>query len=357
MRALAAFALCTTLAAGQHVMVYQEKGRFGGWPANHGIWSWDNEIVVGFSAAYFAVKPGDRHQYDNTRPEEPRLARSLDGGATWTIEAPPSLVPPEQGGAAVSDLKEPMDFTAPGFALTLRFTDIHKGGSYFWYSVNRGHNWRGPYRFPLLGQPGIAARTDYIVNGPRDALVFVTASKSNGKEGRVLCARTVDGGVTWKFVSFIGDEPAGFSIMPSSLRLSPSKLLTATRVKQDEKVNWIDLYQSLDNGAHWKLLVPKVADTGGGSGNPPHMLRLRDGQLCLTYGYRSAPFAIYARFSSDEGATWTAPRVIQQGAAAWDIGYVRSAERPDGKIVTIYYFNQQPHTERFIEATIWDPKH
>ena len=23
-----------------HVKVYYEAGRFGGWPANHGIWSW-----------------------------------------------------------------------------------------------------------------------------------------------------------------------------------------------------------------------------------------------------------------------------------------------------------------------------
>ena len=33
----------------KHVKVYYEPGRFGGWPANHGIWSWDSEILVGFS--------------------------------------------------------------------------------------------------------------------------------------------------------------------------------------------------------------------------------------------------------------------------------------------------------------------
>ena len=34
----------------EHVVVYQEEGRFGGWPANHGAWSWDDEIVVGFGS-------------------------------------------------------------------------------------------------------------------------------------------------------------------------------------------------------------------------------------------------------------------------------------------------------------------
>src|SRR5579872_965605 len=86
------------------VLVYKEAGRYGGWPANHGIWAWGNEILVGFSAAYYQKKSPDRHQYDSKRPEEPRLARSLDGGETWRIEAPPSLLPPEQGGKAVTTL-------------------------------------------------------------------------------------------------------------------------------------------------------------------------------------------------------------------------------------------------------------
>ena len=36
----------------KNVPVYDVDGRFGGWPANHGIWCWGNEIVVGFSAAW-----------------------------------------------------------------------------------------------------------------------------------------------------------------------------------------------------------------------------------------------------------------------------------------------------------------
>lgn len=113
----------------KNVLVYRESGRFGGWPANHGIWSRGNEIVVGFSAAYFKRMPLDRHQYDNSKPEEPRLARSLDGGEIWTIEAPKSLLPPEQGGNAATDLKEPMDFANPNFAMTIRFIDKDRGAS------------------------------------------------------------------------------------------------------------------------------------------------------------------------------------------------------------------------------------
>ena len=37
----------------ENVIVHYEKGRFGGWPANHGLWSWDNEIAVGFLLGHF----------------------------------------------------------------------------------------------------------------------------------------------------------------------------------------------------------------------------------------------------------------------------------------------------------------
>ena len=40
---------------------------------------------------------------------------------------------------------------------------------------DRGKNWQGPFRLPLFGQKGIAARTDYLVNGKHDCTLFLTA--------------------------------------------------------------------------------------------------------------------------------------------------------------------------------------
>lgn len=356
---LAVFSLGRVTPAGEKakvedsVIVYHEAGRFGGWPANHGIWSWGDEILVGFSAAYFMRKPPDRHQYDSDKHEEPRLARSLDGGRTWKIEAPKSLLPPEQGGLAVSDLREPMDFTDPNFVMTLRFTHVDAGPSYLYYSTDRGVNWRGPYNFPLFDRQGVAARTDYVINGKRDALVFLTAAKTNGREGRPFCVRTTDGGLTWRMVSWIGPEPAGFTIMPSTVRLSPKILLTAVRCKEEAR-DWIDLYRSDDDGATWKAISRPVPFTGGRSGNPPSMIRLKDGRLCLTYGYRGAPYGVRARLSGDEGRTWSDEIILRDDGASWDLGYPRTVQRPDGKIVTVYYFAERQDRERDIVATIWD---
>jgi hypothetical protein len=334
----------------ENISVWEEPGRFGGWPANHGIWSWGNEILVGFSAAHFKLGDLDKHLVDRDKPGVDGLSRSLDGGRTWKFETFASDI---KGGAA--DLGEPMDFTHPDFALKLKATNTDAGGALFYYSTDRGHHWRGPFKFPILGQKGIPARTDYIVNGKRDCLVFLTASKSNGKEGRPFCARTTDGGMSWKFVSYIGPEPAGFTIMPSTVRLGPAALLTTVRHKENETTNWIDTYRSDDDGANWQLLGKAATSTGLKSGNPPSLLRLRDGRLAVIYGYRAEPWGMRARLSSDQGRSWGEEFKIGPDASWWDLGYPRSVQRPDGKIVTVYYFMRKKDTERYIAATIWDP--
>ena len=342
----------------KNVVVYREAGRFAGWPANHGAWSWGNEIVVGFELGYLKPNKGNHHAIDYSKPAEHVLARSLDGGETWKLEKPEGLKPPPGakvahvptiGGKPVTDCPGGIDFTSPGFALTARMTSIHSGHSRFYYSLDRGKTWRGPYRLPNFGQPGIAARTDYLVNGKHDLMMFLTAAKSNGKEGRVICVRTRDGGKSWKLVSYVCPEPKGneFAIMPSSVRLGKQTILTAIRYRK-----FIDLYRSTDNGKTWNYLSRPAPATGG---NPPSLVLLHDGRLALTYGYRLKPYGIRARLSEDQGKTWGEEIVLRDDGGSWDLGYTRSVERPDGKIVTAYYFNTGANSERFIGATIWDP--
>jgi hypothetical protein len=341
-----AIALVAAAITSRHVTVFQQPGLYGGWPANYGIWSWGNEILVGFGVAPFKLNTPDRHQYDLTKAREPRQARSLDGGETWTIEAP------SFGGPHADELKEPMDFSDPNFALTLRAADPKT--SHFWYSTNRGRNWRGPFRFPMLGRQAVMARTDYIVNGPRDTFVFLTVAKTNGREGRVVCARTVDGGLSWQLVAEVGEETAGFRIMPSAVRLSASELLLATRSAEGPTATSVELFRSGDDGSSWAYLGKPAPSAGVFSGNAPSMIRLRDGRLVLTYGFRSPPYGVRVRVSRDEGRTWSEEIRLRDDSAAWDNGYPRTVQRPDGKIITIYYFAEQPHRERTIVATIWD---
>ena len=367
---LCGFAACAGAATVETSrIIYSEPGMFGGWPANHGMWSWDNEILVGFSIGYHKDLGKERHNIDRERPEHHVLARSLDGGETWTLEYPAKkgmLV--NQGGMrhGITDptlkeadpipITEPIDFENQNFCMTLRFQNIHGGRSRMYYSYDRGHNWLGPFAVPLFGQTGIMARTDYLVNGRHDCLVFLTASKQNGKEGHIICGQTTDGGRTWKYLSHVGPEPNGFSIMPSTVRLDSDQLLMTTRrraANDEPKHRWIDSWRSIDNGQSWQFAGNPVADVG--EGNPPSLIRLRDGRLCLTYGVRQPPYEIQAKLSRDEGRTWSAPIVLQSGGGGRDIGYPRSLERPDGIIVTVYYFEPGDSPYRRILATIWSP--
>ena len=77
----------------RNLVVFEQAGRFGGWPANHGIWSWGDEILVGFEVGYFRASERGHSIYYG-RPAEHVLARSTrwrrdleDREAGWTAAA------------------------------------------------------------------------------------------------------------------------------------------------------------------------------------------------------------------------------------------------------------------------------
>jgi len=354
-----------------HLKVYYEPGMYGGWPANNGIWIWGNEILVGFSKG-FHKNLGSNHNIDRDKPQLHLLARSKDGGNTWSIEdpAPNGLFPhghfiakprtdlPQQ---KVLQQKETINFKHPGFAFAA-YSNAHAGESRYWYSYDKGHSWKGPFALPNFGAPGTAARTDYIIDGENKCTLFITAAKSNGDEGRVIAVNTKDGGKTWTLLSRIGEEPEGYAIMPASVRISANELLVTTRERKGDH-SFIPCWKSMDNGKTWTQLKNASDDTGIGS--PPAMIRLSDGRICLVYGYRADAESIAsktktsdirARLSNDNGETWTEEYILRNDGSGQDIGYPRIVQRPDGKIVMIYYFmDNKTGPERYIGASIWSP--
>ncbi|MBC8216869.1 MAG: exo-alpha-sialidase [Planctomycetes bacterium] len=327
----------------RHLKVFYEEGRFAGWPANNGIWQWGNEILVGFSLGYLA--PPEKqglHQIDPARPRSTMLARSSDGGETWS--ASEAGYPDGQLQRFGTDIA----FDAPGFALNARDDKA-------FISLDKGRTWNGPFRLPFADLH-LRARTDYQVLGPRDLALFLTAEKTNDREGRPFCVRTRTSGSYWNQFAWIGPEPpSGYSIMPSSIRMPNGDLLVALRRRDNDPAqhNFIELFRSRDGGLSWQCMANPVKENGLHSGNPPSMVRLTDGRLCITYANRNEPHTIRAALSSDDGATWGPQYVLRSGAGEPDIGYTRTVQRPDGKLVTIYYWLDKPRAERYIAATIW----
>ncbi|GMW01293.1 MAG: hypothetical protein AMXMBFR84_24300 [Candidatus Hydrogenedentota bacterium] len=337
----------------ENAIVYKEDGRFAGWPANNGMWNWGNEIVVGFMQGYFKFFDKDEHAQDPAKPSLPRFARSLDGGKTWTLEIPTFL---DDNGGEKDPVPQtaPADFAHPDFAMRIRMNNKRGASPRIYYSYDRCKTWEGPYAFPMFDQTRIMARTDYLVSGSAEILAFLTAEKPDRDEGRVFCARTTDGGVSWNWVNWVCPEPTGFSIMPASVRVSDNEVYTTIRRKEGDEC-WIDAYRSLDNGLTWTMDGEKIASTGVNWGNPSSLTKLRDGRLALVYGYRSEPYGIRAKLSSDNGKTWGNEIILRSDAGCWDLGYPRSVQRADGKVVSTYYYNDGLDKERYIAATIWDP--
>jgi hypothetical protein len=111
-----------------------------------------------------------------TKPRTSGRRAASTAGKTWKVEKPPVLLRPEYGGAQPVDPPGGIDFTHPDFALMFRNSGDDPA-SRFYISTDRCRNWKGPYKFPLFGQKRIMARTDYLVNGPHDMTVFMTAAK------------------------------------------------------------------------------------------------------------------------------------------------------------------------------------
>ena len=345
----------------EHIRVFYEKGRFGGWPANHGIWKWGDEILLSFVDAEHSGKWENSHTVTRGGKQYKRFARSFDGGKTWTIEKPDvkQIVRDAEDKPDISDLTQftgRMDFSAPGFCLYFEQSGTDSTQTSWWcWSADKGHTWNGPFSIPAFGQPSINTRTDYHILNKDEILAFYTCTKSDGLEGRVLCVKLHSDG-QFEFVAFLGGEPEGFEIMPASQQRKDGSWVCLVRIRRYEdgvRKHLIGQYESADT-KDWKYVADVTKPLPDMTGNPPALVAMKNGAWCLCYGYRSAPYGVRCKFSHDEGRTWGEEKIIRDDAACWDLGYVRMVENNDGKLVAGYYYNFEEAGERSIEVTIFD---
>ncbi|KQV41685.1 hypothetical protein ASC96_17755 [Rhizobium sp. Root1204] len=360
------------IARPQHVEVYRKAGEFAGWPANYGLWIWDDEVVVVFAQGLLG-REGKIHARDRDHPFRPLQARSHDGGMTWAVEPFLGQVPGAETlsadehvveglragrniipGRDLQPLTIPIDFLDLDTIVMAARTGISRAVSWFYVSRDRARTWQGPYAFGDFGLPGISARTDLIPVSANEALFMLTSSKSDGNEGRIFCARTTDGGRTFSFQGFLMEETKGYAIMPSSVRLPEGRIVTAARRMGAGEEGWIDIFMSDDLGITWRQVGGPVP-TGFG-GNPGALQILPDGRLALIYGYRDKLYGIRLRMSDDGGRTWSRETVIRRDGGSPDLGYPRVVVKPDGSLLCVYYFNEKEDGERFIAASVVMPK-
>jgi hypothetical protein len=352
----------------RNTIVAIEKGKFHGWPANNGVWHWGNEILVGYTQVEYAETGGH-----NIKPDSPQLsmlARSKDGGETWQMFDPEGYV---GDPAEKTHLEQPVNFRHEGFAMRV-FGDTYHGNADpeggFYYSYDKGENWNGPYflgdiaEHPEFTGMILTPRTDYVVLDENTCIIMVSARvPDTGLSDKTACIRTGDGGLTFEFLSWVVPLSDPYrAAMPQTVLTGDNDLVLAARrrVIENRDSCWIDAYHSGDGGRSWEFLN-RIGVTGAHNGNPPALVRMDDGRLCCVYGNRSVR-EIKGRYSSDNGRTWGQEFVIrtnfytgEDNQDMKDLGYPRLVQRPDGRLVAMYYWATKEHPEQHIAATIWRP--
>jgi Neuraminidase (sialidase) len=330
----------------------------------------------------YKARPGFSNHDSNQQHVSSKwvTSRSYDGGETWDEHRTtfPDLRA-NPGGSQPKRLKAPIDFSDDDTIVNFHWDGLGVGArTYFYYSTDRGREWHGPCdNIPLFDFVGMAGRTDYQTAGKRHLTAYIgcleAADPSCYRESSFAIV-TDDGGVTWKKGPRISRElpPCGrghrieYGAMPSTVRLDGQTLLSTFRSgytpAKGRRTGWIDVTRSMDNGKSWRLVNGHLMEMPTLNSSPPALSRLPSGRLVCSWGWRlpddgSGPTAIQARVSEDYGETWGRTIILRRDGYDYDIGYNRQVVRPDGKVVTVYYYRtvEDGQSPTYIAATIWNP--
>jgi hypothetical protein len=187
-----------------------------------------------------------------------------------------------------------------------------------------------------------SARLPTIVNSPHgpiqlaDGRLLYAGKELWTSAGRIGVCESTDDGLTWRWLAEIPARP-GDAVQRGYHELHAVETADGRIVVQIRNHNAADEGETLqsesaDGGRTWT--VPRAIDVWG---LPSHLLRLRDGRLVMTYGYRRAPFGNQARVSIDHGRTWGEPLTISADGASGDLGYPSTVELSDGRLLTVWY--------------------
>ncbi len=177
-----------------------------------------------------------------------------------------------------------------------------------------------------------------------------------GKRRSAYVLRSDDDGDSWVCLPMaLGGEEMSYNETALGVNSEGHVIALVRTAESADKSRAGHLYQvtSTDRGKTWS----KPVDTGIW-GYPAHLLRLPDGRLVTTYGYRRAPMGIRACLSSDGGKSWdvrneTILRADGFGSGS-DLGYPITQRLPDGTLATCYYFNGIENITH-ICVTRWTP--
>ena len=340
------------------VEIHKERGIYCGWPANHGSWQWGDELLVGYMVGGFDRLGVGNGMHAILHPYNKMLARSTNGGETWSPYYPgtnfhgrePSNIVPQ------FDLNDPDTIIRVCGNYDTGGEDCSIGGA-FYLSVNRGWGWTGPYTFIGLDTT--------LRNGGR----WCTGrTRVVGNEVYLSAAKRDQWGTDWIFVARHNGQIFEFdankdivlqdhyrAVMPAVAKIGEATVVVCRRKGRGK--NWIDVVRQDAPGAPWLLVAQPnelagIAETGSHNGNPPALAAFGNRLVCA-YANRSVKSMQFV-WSDDKGKTWSDPMEFDRGQDN-DIGYPQMFVRTDGLGVCVYYWSDTPGDNQHIKACIFDP--
>ena len=184
-------------------------------------------------------------------------------------------------------------------------------------------------------------RYSSIVNSPHgpiqlaDGRQLYAGVKIWDPDRGVGVCQSEDDGASWTWLAAIptrpGDDPKRYHELHAVEAVDGTIIV---QIRNHNSANDRETLQceSKDGGKTWS--VPRSI---GVWGLPSHLLRLTDGRLLMSYGYRRKPFGIQARISSDSGKSWSDPLTVAADGSNGDLGYPSTVELNGGKLLTVWY--------------------
>ena len=352
----------TVMPMEEHSLVLcKEAGRYIGWPTI--ARTKEGELWVVFS--------GDRDAHVCPFGKT-QLVRSSDGGKTWSGPVTLNHTPLDDRDAGILVTGKGTIivtwFTSLAFEErsperwqneSARITDAGRKrwlGNWLLRSKDGGQTWGEPIDSLVTAPHGpIQLRDGRLLYLGINERVGSARSPQAPAGERIAAAESRDDGSTWKLIGFVPvpkeATPGGFH-EPHVVETTEGKLVGMIRHEGQPFANVLWQTESSDGGKTWAEARPTKI-----WGLPPHLVRLRDGRLLLSYGHRRAPFGQRACLSKDGGATWDLEHEvrIRDDAPNGDLGYPASIQMDDGTILTIYYQIDKPGEKTCLMGTFWKP--
>jgi len=338
-------------------VICKEEGRYIGWPS----------IAKMRSGELVAVFSGNRDEhvcpYGITQ-----MIRSKDNGKTWTDPVTINNTPLDDRDAGILETEKGTWlvtwFTSMAFdndrsylqhpeykrhREKLNEETVNKWlGNWTRRSLDNGKTWEEPVKQLVTAPHGPVELKD-------GRLLYVGTSTINN-EKKLAVEESKNDGLTWKLLAII-DIPEDESIDPYSephvVELSNGKLVAMFRYQPSERSkSFLRQTESLDGGKTWS--VTRKTNIWG---YPPHLLKLDNDWLLLSYGVRKIPYGERACISKDGGKTWDIENeIVLSMSDSGDLGYPASIQLDDGSIITVYYQIDKNGEKTSLMQTHWKLK-